>query len=196
LREIGAPTWATYKRDTYENALRRAKDSGMALYTGSFQKPAPKHGYPENFVNHLKLLELLMEDDLPGRFVAATRMADIFDWLLTFKGMGAFNAYQLLLNLTYTGLTDFSDANSFVVLGPGSRAGLKRCFIQDLSPDQLLDIIRWMKSTQHEHFSRLGLSCTLGPPGSTHHRMQLCDIEHTLCEIDKVCQYVYIPCMH
>jgi hypothetical protein len=90
VHEIGAPTWATYKRVTYENALRRAKDSGIPLYTGSFQKPAPKHGYPEGFVNHLKHLELLMEDDLPGRFITATRMADVFDWLLTFKGMGAF----------------------------------------------------------------------------------------------------------
>jgi len=42
-----------------------------------------------------------------------------------------------------------------------------------------------MQSTQDEHFARLGVSCTLGPPGSTYHKMQLCDIEHTLCEIDK-----------
>jgi len=125
-----------------------------------------------------------MEDDLPGRLAAATQMADVFDWLLTFKGMGHFNAYQLLQNLTYTGLTNFSDANVFVVMGPGSSTGLNRCFDGDISSSQL-DIIRWMQSTQHEHFARLGLSCTLGPPGSPYHEMQLCDIEHTLCEIDK-----------
>jgi hypothetical protein len=192
LREIGAPTWATYKRGTYANALRRAKDSGIPLYTGSFRKPAPHHGYSDNFMNHLKFLELLMEGDLPGRFVAATRMEDVFDWLQTFDGMGDFTAYQLLLNLTYTGLVNFSDADSFVVLGPGSRAGLKRCFGKDLFSSQMLDIVRWMQSTQDEHFSRLELSCTLGPPGSTYHKMQLCDIEHTLCEVDKVCQHIYL----
>ena len=133
-----------------------------------------------------------MEGDLPGRFVAATRMEDVFDWLQTFDGMGDFTAYQLLLNLTYTGLVNFSDADSFVVLGPGSRAGLKRCFGKDLFSSQMLDIVRWMQSTQDEHFSRLELSCTLGPPGSTYHKMQLCDIEHTLCEVDKVCQHIYL----
>jgi hypothetical protein len=192
LREIGAPTWATYTRKKYENAFRRAKDNGIALYTGSFQKPAPKHGYADNFVNHLKALELLMENDLPGRFAAATRMADVFEWLRTFKGMGPFNAYQLLQNLTYTGLANFSDASAFVVVGPGSRAGLKRCFGQDFLPSEGPDIIRWMQSTQREHFSRLGLSCSLGPPGSAYHEMQACDIEHTLCEIDKVVN-VFIP---
>jgi len=126
-----------------------------------------------------------MEDDLPGRFVAAKSMADIYDWLRTFKGMGCFNAYQLLLNLTYTGLANFPDTDPFVVVGPGARAGLKRCFGPNLSRSQELDIIRWMQSTQHEHFARLELSCTLGPPGSAYHKMQLCDIEHTLCEVDK-----------
>lgn len=137
-------------------------------------------------MNHLKALELFMEADLPGRFVSATRMADVFDWLRTFKGMGDFTAYQLLLNLTYTGLVDFSDADTFVVVGLGARAGLKRCFGPNLSHSQELDIIRWMQFTQKEHFARLGVSCSLGPPRSAHHEMQLCDIEHTLCEIDKV----------
>jgi len=126
-----------------------------------------------------------MEADLPGQFVSATRMADVFNWLRTFKGMGDFTAYQLLLNLTYTGLADFSDADTFVVVGLGARAGLKRCFGPNLSHSQELDIIQWMQFTQNEHFSRLRVSCTLGPPGSAHHEMQLCDIEHTLCEIDK-----------
>lgn len=137
-----------------------------------------------------------MEDDLPGRFVAAKSMADIYDWLRTFKGMGCFNAYQLLLNLTYTGLANFPDTDPFVVVGPGARAGLKRCFGPNLSRSQELDIIRWMQSTQHEHFARLELSCTLGPPGSAYHKMQLCDIEHTLCEVDKVRQqfrFLFMP---
>ena len=136
-----------------------------------------------------------MEDDLAGRLVSTTRMADIFKWLRSFKGMGDFNAYQLLMNLTYTGLTNFTDTDTFVVVGIGSRAGLKRCFGPDLSHSQEVDIIRWMQSTQIEHFTRLGVDCTLGPPGSTHHRMQLCDIEHTLCEIDKVRHGADLPHM-
>jgi hypothetical protein len=137
-------------------------------------------------MNHLHALEVLMKADLPGRLVAATRMADVFDWLRTFKGMGDFNTYQLLLNLSYTGLGNFSDTDSFVILGCGARAGLNQCFRQGLSShSRELDVVRWMQRTQRDHFSRLGLSCTIGPPGSPFHEMGLCDIEHTLCEVDK-----------
>jgi hypothetical protein len=187
VRNLGAPTWATYDRDTYAQVLCQAREDGMALYTGSFQKPAPDYGHEFACMNHLHALELLMKADLPGRLVAATRMADVFDWLRTFKGMGDFNAYQLLLNLSYTGLGNFSDADSFVILGCGARAGLNKCFSKGLSSHaRELDVARWMQRTQREHFSRLGLSCTLGPPGSSFHEMSVCDIEHTLCEVDKV----------
>jgi hypothetical protein len=157
----------------------------MILYTGSFQKPAPYHGHEFAFMNHLHALELLMKADLPGRLVAATHMADVFDWLCTFKGMGDFTAYQLLLNLSYTGLGKFEDADSFVVLGIGAHAGIGRCFNGELSPDTKVAIVRWMQRTQREHFARLGLSCTLGPPGSKYHEMSVSDVEHTLCEVDK-----------
>lgn len=186
LRNIGAPIWATYNRDDYARVLDQAKEEGMTLYTGSFQKPAPFYGHDSAFMNHLHALELLMEADLPGRLVAATSMADLFNWLRTFKGMGDFSAYQLLLNLSYTGLGQFSDAESFVVLGCGAHAGLKRCFRGELSRSMKVDLVRWMQRTQQDHFTRLGLSCTLGPPGSKHHVMSVCDIEHTLCEVDKV----------
>jgi hypothetical protein len=101
--------------------------------------------------------------------------------------MGDFNAYQLLLNLSYTGLSNFTDADSFVILGCGARAGLNKCFSQGLSSHaRELEVAQWMQRTQREHFSRLGLSCTLGPPESSFHEMSVCDIEHTLCEVDKV----------
>lgn len=186
VQELGAPTWATYDRREYAQVLGQAREDGMPLYTGSFQKPSPDYGYKIAFMNHLHALERLMED-LPGRLVSATRMADLFSWLRTFKGMGDFNAYQLLLNLSYTGLGEFSDADSFVILGCGARAGLNRCFSHGISSHaKELEVVRWMQRTQRDHFSRLGLSCTLGPPGSPFHEMGVCDIEHTLCEVDKV----------
>lgn len=187
IQNLGAPTWETYDRSTYTEVLCQAREDGRSLYTGSFQKPAPDYGHKIACVNHLHALEVLMKADLPGRLVAATRMADIFDWLRTFKGMGDFNTYQLLLNLSYTGLGNFSDADSFVILGCGARAGLNQCFRQGLSSHaRELDVVRWMQRTQRDHFSRLGLSCTLGPPDSPFHEMGVCDIEHTLCEVDKV----------
>lgn len=190
LKKVGAPLWSTYNRGVYLRALEAAKDDGISLYTGSFQKPAPKLGYDESYANHLVALELLMEDDLPGRLVKAKRMSDIYNWLRTFKGMGEFNTWQLIMNLSYTGLlAKCSDLDSFVALGCGAKAGLKRCFGSTLEPAMQLAVVRWMQETQADHFKRLCLvPATLGPD---HHEMQVCDIEHALCEIDKVSRAAY-----
>lgn len=187
VQHIGAPTWENYNRRTYAKVLRQATNQGLPLYTGSFQKPSPLvYGHKEAFMNHLQGLEELMNAGLPSRFVSATSMSEVFDWLRSFKGFGDFNAYQLLLNLSYTGLGNFTDFETFVVVGCGAREGLKRCFVSGLSRSMEIKVIQWMQRTQRDHFNRLGLSCTLGPPGSLNHELLICDIEHTLCEIDKV----------
>ena len=188
IKEMGALTWANYKRRSYVKILRKAMASGISVYTGSFQKPSPynRYGMPEAFHNHLLALEALMEADLPGRLCGATSMEELYHWLRTFPGMGEFNTYQLLMNLTYTGLGKFMDADTFVVAGKGARAGLSLCFGRGLSKETELKIMQWMQRTQRRQLARLGLSCTLGPPGTPYYRLQLCDIEHCLCEITKV----------
>jgi hypothetical protein len=69
----------------------------MTLYTGAFIKPAPRFGYAENFRNHLCLLEVLMENDFPGKLLSAPYMADVFEYLVSFPSMRDFSAYQLML---------------------------------------------------------------------------------------------------
>jgi hypothetical protein len=102
--------------------------------------------------------------------------------------MGNFSAFQLLLNLTYSSVINFSESD-FVVPGLGAMSGLSKIFGTSMAcairavPGIEADIMRWMQETQHEHFERLGLSFSgLGSDGLP---MQLCDIEHTLCEVDK-----------
>jgi len=174
-------TWQAYKRANYERVLRDLYDNGIAIYTGAYQKPAPELGFAENFMNHLAFLEVLMRE-LPAQLRDAKYMADVFQYLLTFKSMGDFTAYQLILNLSYSDLMNFSEYD-FVVIGIGSRRGLQRCFRDAIPRAVEVDVVRWMQSTQHEHFQRLGIKFNgLGPD---HLPMMLCDIEHTLCELDK-----------
>lgn len=188
INELGAPTWATYNQAAYVKALRKAMSSGIPLYTSSFQKPSPYFCYrkPEAFHNHLLALEAFMEADLPGQLCRMDTMEEFYKWLRTFHGMGEFNGYQLLMNLTYTGLGKFADADTFVVAGCGAQTGLSLCFGEGHSNEMRLKIMQWMKRTQREQLGRLGLSCTLGSPGSPYHELQLCDIEHCLCELTKV----------
>lgn len=174
-------TWEAYKRVNYEKVLRDLYDNGTSIYTGAYQKPAPELGFAENFMNHLAFLEVLMRE-LPAQLRDAKYMADVFEYLLTFKSMGDFTAYQLVLNLSYSDVMNFSE-HDFVVIGIGSRRGLQRCFRDAIPRSVEVDIVRWMQISQSEHFQRLGINFNgLGPD---HLPMMLCDIEHTLCELDK-----------
>ncbi|KAF8450433.1 hypothetical protein L210DRAFT_289907 [Boletus edulis BED1] len=174
-------TWQAYKRANYERVLRDLYNKGTAIYTGAYQKPAPELGFAENFMNHLAFLEVLMRE-LPAQLRDAKYLADIFEYLLTYKSMGDFTAYQLVLNLSYSDVIHFCE-HDFVVIGLGSRRGLQRCFRDAIPRSVEVDIVRWMQITQHEHFDRLGIKFNgLGPNGLP---MMLCDIEHALCELDK-----------
>ncbi|KAG1753958.1 uncharacterized protein EDB91DRAFT_1100894 [Suillus paluster] len=182
-------TWSTYERANYERVLRRLYDDKVAIYTGAYQKPAPNLGFVENFMNHLALVEVLMQE-LPTQCEKAEYVADVFDWLCTFKSMGDFTGYQLVLNLSYSSVLNFSDYD-FVVVGVGSRRGLQRCFKGQIPHACEVDIIRWMQLTQAEHFSRLNLKFNgLGPRARP---IMLCDVEHILCEVDKYVRKLATP---
>lgn len=187
-QELGSLTWATYSREDYKDVLSRAKRAGAALYTGAFIKPAPSFGYADNFMNHLCLLETFMENDLPAKLLATPYMADIYEYLVSFPSMGEFSTFQLLLNLSYSSILKFSGMD-FVVSGPGASSGLYKMFGHSIVlakravPGFEVDVMRWIAKTQNEHFKRLGLDFSGLGPGRL--PMELADIEHTLCEVDK-----------
>lgn len=186
IEKIGAPTWEGYEREVYQAVLGDAMNSRITLYTGSFQKPAPvQHGFKTAFMNHLVMLEELMESGLTDQLVNATHISDVYNWIRKYRGFGDFNAWQLLQNLVYTGLlAQCCDFDTFVVLGCGAQAGLRRCISTTLDASSRIAVMRWMKDTQRDHFRRLGLvPATLG---AEKHELQLVDIEHALCEIEKV----------
>ncbi|KAM6499548.1 hypothetical protein JOM56_005056 [Amanita muscaria] len=186
--ELGPLTWATYNRKRYSDVLAEAKSRGKTLYTGSFIKPAPHFGCPDNYMNHLFLLEHFMEQDLAGRLSNAEYLADVYEFIISFPSMGDFTTYQLMLNLSYTNILNFH-RNDFVVPGPGARSGLRKMFGKSIdkvkSPVRRfeVDIIHWLVETQDQHFKRLGITFSgLGPQKLP---MDVADVEHTLCEVDK-----------
>ncbi|PFH45738.1 hypothetical protein AMATHDRAFT_77938 [Amanita thiersii Skay4041] len=184
-RKLGPLTWATYSREKYKNVLHRAKSRGVILYTGSFIKPAPSFSYADNYMNHLCLLEVFMENQITARLMNAEYLADIFDFLASFPSMGDFTTYQLILNLSYTNILNFHP-NDFVVPGPGASSGLGKMFgrkVKSAGRGFEIDIIRWLVKTQTQHFKRLGLEFSgLGPDELP---MDVADVEHMLCEVDK-----------
>ncbi|KAF4568348.1 hypothetical protein EYR36_010359 [Pleurotus pulmonarius] len=191
---IGPLRWSNYDRSVYQSALRTAQKNGRTIYTGAYQKPAPKFDFDETFMNHLALVEMWMQLELPQLLKDADYLADVYEWLISFPGMGEFNTYQLLLNLSYTPVSHFSD-NDFVVAGIGAKSGLVKLFgdsykIAKENSDTIdVDVMQWMVDNQAECFKKLGINFVgLGPDSLP---LTLPDIEHSICEVDKYARLAF-----
>lgn len=182
---LGPLKWSTYDREKYDEVLF---DADITLYTGAFIKPAPSFGFAKNFQNHLALLENMMENEIAYKLLGAPSMADVYEYLVAFPSMGEFNTYQLMLNLSYTSVLNFHP-NDFVMVGIGSYSGLVKMFGAPMrralgeDKDFGIDVMRWLVDTQDEHFQRLGI--TLSRLGPKKLPLDISDIEHSICEVDK-----------
>lgn len=187
--KLGPLTWRRYKVNEYDTVLQQALDEGQTIYTGAFQKFAPKLGARKSHLNHLWLLEAMIGDNMLVQLENCQYMADAFDVIYKYPGSGDFIAFQLLMNLSYTPILNFGE-NDFVVAGVGACEGLKKCFAPLSSRHGSANfhesgpgLIRWIMETQSTHFERLGLKPAV--LGAEKRRMTLVDVEHTLCEMHK-----------
>jgi hypothetical protein len=99
--------------------------------------------------------------------------------------MGPFIAYQLLTDLNYSELTNFTEME-FTIPGPGARSGIRKCF-PDLGDVTESDIIRYVTDRQEWEFKtrRVDFISLGGRP------LQLIDVQNLFCEIDKYARVTY-----
>jgi alpha-glutamyl/putrescinyl thymine pyrophosphorylase clade 1 len=187
LSAFGELTWARFRLDHYDEVLIKARSRGKRIYSAAYVMPSPKLGGLRKHTNHLLLLEHMLCDGLCCKLQASASMAQAFDALRGYAGLGAFLAYQLLIDVNYSTLINF-DEMDFVVPGPGAKDGLRKCF----GPGVLgieADLIRYMSDTQAEHFARLRLRF-----GGLHGRpLQLIDCQNLFCEVDKYARVAHPP---
>lgn len=170
---------SSYNYEEYASVLDVRKDNGVRNYSAAYVIPPPRFGENSKHRNHLRLLELMMESDLPDRLLDCGAMSEAYELLHSFPSIGDFLAYQFLIDLNYASDLGFSEMD-FVVAGPGARDGIRKCFGPEshgIEPE----IIRWMSDTQEEHFESLGID----PPSLWGRRLQLIDIQNLFCEVDK-----------
>ncbi|KAJ3742972.1 hypothetical protein DFH05DRAFT_1498814 [Lentinula detonsa] len=186
-KKLGSITWRDYSQERYIEVLEKRAQT-HTLYTGAFQSPGPKWDYQETYKNHLLLLQTVMDNDLAGKLGKFKRMEEAYAYIASFPSMGDFKAYQLLLNLSYSSVINFS-GNDFVIPGIGAVSGLVKMFGKSIEnaakvdPNIRIAVIRYMMETQQQHFCRLGLQFSgLGPNRLP---MELADMEHAICEVDK-----------
>jgi hypothetical protein len=179
--KLGAVRHADYSFARYDAVLSAAIAAGRTIYSAAYIMPSGSRtlGTTRKHRAHLRLLERMMEDELPLRIAESRKMLDGFKLLRSYPMIGDFLAYQYITDLNYSTLTDFSETE-FVVPGPGARSGIQKCFFS-LGGLGEADLIRVVTDRQGEELARLGLEFrTLwGRP------LQFIDCQNLFCEVDK-----------
>ena len=184
---LGEITWRGYSFDRLNRVLTDALASKKRIYSAAYIMPSGNSafGHREKHRNHLKLLERMMEDEVPCRIAAAPSMQVAFDTLRSYPTVGDFLAYQFVTDLNYSEICNFSEME-FVVPGPGARDGIHKCF-SDLGGLSESEIIRLVTDCQEYEFERLGLEfrSLWGRP------LQLIDCQNLFCEVSKYARVVH-----
>lgn len=181
-------TYANYNFNLYDEILTSIINSDTKLYSAAYIMPSGvrEFGFSKKHQNNLKLLELMMKENVPERIAGARNLKTVFEILRSYPTLGDFLAYQYTIDLAYSNL-DCGLESDFVISGPGALRGIKKCFsdIGKLSPT---DIIRYVTERQQYEFAIRNIDFVdlYGRP------LQLIDCQNIFCEIDKYAR-VYFP---
>jgi hypothetical protein len=178
---LGNVLFSEYSYGKYERILQNAIQSGKTIYSGAYIMASGKSffGNEMKFKNHLKLVELLMKNEVPYRVSELKKMQDLYDLFLSYPSIGPFLAYQYTIDINYSNLTSF-DEMDFVVPGPGAKDGISKCFIDrgDFSDS---DIIRLVTENQNNEFRKMGIHFK----NLWGRKLKLIDCQNLFCEVDK-----------
>lgn len=179
--QLGEITWESYRYSDYDRVLTKAMSSGAAIYSAAYIMASGHSQFDvqKKHQSHLLLLELMMNESVPYKLSECKTMREGFELLKSYPLVGDFLGYQLITDINYSEITDFSEMD-FTIPGPGAKDGIRKCF-SSLGGLSEAEIIRLMADRQEFEFDRLGLNFkTLWG-----RRLQLIDIQNLFCEVDK-----------
>ena len=100
LDHFGELTWRDFDLTAYESILYEEYRQNNKLYGASYILPAPElggfslGGAKANYANHLRLLKVMMESDLPGQLGQLSELSDAWERISLYPSMGAFLSFQ------------------------------------------------------------------------------------------------------
>ena len=188
---LGTITWEDYSFYRLDRILSEALASKTRVYSAAYIMPSGSgsFGYRRKHQNHLKLLECMMEDEVPYRIAEAANMRASFEILRSYPMIGDFLAYQFVTDLNYSEICHFSEME-FVIPGPGARDGIHKCF-SDLGGLSEPNIIKLVTDRQEYEFERLGLEFR----SLWGRRLQLIDCQNLFCEVSKYARVMHPDAM-
>lgn len=179
--EIGPITLSNYNFEIYDTVLKKEMAEGRPIYSAAYIMTSGRSsfGYSKKHQNHLKLIEKMIQENVPNRIKDLTSMENLYKLLLSYPTIGEFLAFQYTIDINYSTLTNFSEMD-FVVAGPGAIDGISKCF-SNLNDWSYSDIIKYVTEKQYIEFDRLNLSFNdlWGRP------LQLIDCQNLFCEVSK-----------
>lgn len=183
--QVGEVRAAAFDVEDYAAALEELKVDGP-IYTSAFILCAnDAFGEPSKHRNHLRLVDLMLSEELPRRITDADSLEEVNGLLRAYPLIGSFMAYQLAVDLNYSELIDFSE-DDFTVPGPGAERGLRKVFI-DFGGHTKEELIMYMVDSQEEHFERLGIDFQ----DLFGRRLHAIDAQNLFCETDKYARVAY-----
>ena len=177
-------TLKTFSMEEYSKVLEEAILNGVKIYNDAYISCANKaFGYDRKHDNHLALLnKMFKEDRIQEKIIKCKTMEEAFNIIKSYPLIGNFMSYQLVTDINYSEVVDWKE-DEFTVVGPGSRRGIKKCFI-DKGNMTDEDIIKYMYKHQDIEFKRLNLEFKR----ISNRPLQLIDCQNIFCELDKYCR--------
>jgi hypothetical protein len=174
-------SYADYDFKLYDEILTKLIESRNKIYSAAYIMPSGirEFGFSRKHQNNLKLLEIMMRDNVPDKIAGAKNLRTVFNLLKSYPTLGDFLAYQYTIDLAYSNL-DCGLESDFIVPGPGALRGIQKCF-RDTGKLSSSDVIQYVSERQHEEFSSrdIEFQSLFG------RSLQLIDCQNLFCEIDK-----------
>jgi hypothetical protein len=184
LQEIGFPARG-YDAGAVRRTLEARKARGEKLYTGAYMISAPAGPYAgmgkPQYTAEVVVGSVWEARGEFERLFAGGRqptMQAVHAWLRQFRGWGDFMAYEVVTDLRHTRyLRHAPDINTWAVAGPGAIRGLHRLhgrpyksgMSQQQACAEMRELLEMSRSNLPDFIPRL----------------ELREIEHSLCETDK-----------
>lgn len=179
--ELGEINFDSFQFENYDFILSSLLNEKKPIYSAAYIMASAKSsfGQQRKHQNHLLLINQMIEDNLHLKLGATKSMEEGYNLLIGYPSIGTFLAYQLITDINYSNITNYSEME-FVKAGPGAIEGIDKCF-SDLGNYTHEDIIKYTTDNQSYFFSKLELDFK-----TLHGReLQLIDCQNIFCEVAK-----------
>ena len=176
LEELGFPE--RWNRKAFLKVMTRRREAGEKMVTSSHLVAG---GSGVGGVHMRLALTFDALDKLNGEWVHPESLRETFQALTQVYGIGPFTAYEIVTDLRHTNwLGEATDIHTWCNIGQGSRRGLNRVYGRPLT-------VKVPEAQAMAEVQDLVQRCRreLTKEDPMFKSLEMRDIEHTLCEIDK-----------